>query len=229
MANKAQSNIKYKKGYGEHFKAVRKKHGLSAKQIQDMLGISYATVSDIENERRVPTIEQLQLYHDAFHVSFDYLIGEIDEEDMNEHEVCQLTGLTPKALKEIIKCNAQRCTRNFGSKITEEYRFINALNYLLESENFFNFIQPLSCVYKYCRPQLHINEDVEKFDFLPENVSVKEANNLMAKIDEYCYENRCELVSTDELARLKLSDAQFALLVIFDRLIRESFDEDLED
>lgn len=173
-----------------------------------------------------PDINALAEIAKGYNVSTDYLLGltDVKTSDTDIKAICDYTGLSEKAVKEIIKLNMHRSQTTEGSGMTETYRFINAFNYLLENDNFYYFIQPLSCVFRYCKPQYDIDEDYKMFDF-----NVDDPISLMCEIENYCNVNRIEIVSKSELAELKLSYAQNALLGIFQELIDDSFGTDEYD
>ena len=57
------------------------------------------------------------------------------------------------------------------------------------------------------------------------DLSTDELNVFFAKMEEYCKDNDCEIISKADLAELKLSYAQNSLLAIFQELIDKSFSE----
>lgn len=136
MANKAQANLKYYKGYGKNFKSLREMHQVDGKictvrQLSEIfsqngIGISYSTISDIENERREPTVEQVQIYHDFFKVPLDYLTGESESKSKELVEIEWFTGLSDKSL---LKINKMARNRHFDWSI-------DVLNELIENEKF---------------------------------------------------------------------------------------------
>lgn len=207
-----------KRNLPDRYTDLRVEKGISQTELAKELDCNKQYISLIEKGDRDLSITMLERYADFFNVSTDYLLGRTDikSTDTTVQSICEYTGLSEKALNEIIKCNRHISTNNFKSVVTEEYKFINALNYLLESDDFYAFIQPLACVYKYCRPQLIFNDEEKPLD-------VDELNEISAKIDEYCYQNYCKLVSYQELAELKLSYSQSALFAIFYELIQDTF------
>lgn len=111
MGNKAQLNFDYHTGYGDNFKAIREAFLIEGKpctvrQLSERISISYSTISNIENEERYPTIEQLQKYHDFFGVSYDFLImGENSLQRIELIDICRFTGLNKKAIEKLCKLN----------------------------------------------------------------------------------------------------------------------------
>jgi|GEM_PF-2137131 len=101
MANKKQPNLEYQLGYNVNFRTLRENKGLTQKQLADELHIVHSTISDIEKGKNTPTIEQLQLYHDYFKVSYDYLLGYTNVTDVEMSKMSEYTGLTEKALEKL--------------------------------------------------------------------------------------------------------------------------------
>lgn len=212
-----------KKQIGQRINSLLAIRGIKQKELAKYLGVTDNTISYFCKGVRTPNTEQIIKIADFLNTSTDYLLcrNEVISSDINIKSICEYTGLSEKALNEIKKCNRHISAGYFDGAVSEEYEFIDALNYLLESDNFYGFIQPLSCVYKYCKPNLKIDNEKEL-------LCTDEINEFVAKIDEFCYKNNCKLVSNQELAELKLSYAQAALLVIFDELIHNTF-QDEED
>ena len=73
--NKKQSNLEYVKGvYGKNYANLRKKEYNSKKdytvrELADKLFISASTISAIEKETRLPTVDQVLIYKKFFGVS----------------------------------------------------------------------------------------------------------------------------------------------------------------
>ena len=65
--------------FGENLKMLRKKAGLTQKQLAERLWISKATVSYYEQSLRCPSPEILIKLSNIFHVSTDYLLGMEDK------------------------------------------------------------------------------------------------------------------------------------------------------
>lgn len=225
MANRPQAKLKFYEGYGENFKKLREEAGLTLAELGKQINYSDKAISMIETEGRQPTIEQLNIYSEKFNVSLDYLTGRTTAARADIQMICEYTGLSVKAVKEVIKLNRRNNVSAYGSGIAEIYQFINALNFLLESENFYYFIQPLSCVFRYCKPSYIIDDDKVKSNGFYD-MNEDELNRFCSKMEAYCMESNSEIVSKSELAELKLSYAQNALMGIFQELIDQSFGTD---
>lgn len=58
---------------------LRKRRGLSQKELGEAVGLSHKAISTIESGVRSTTIEKLILLADFFQVSTDYLLGRKDD------------------------------------------------------------------------------------------------------------------------------------------------------
>lgn len=58
---------------------LRKRRGLSQKELGEAVGLSHKAISTIESGARSTTIEKLVLLADFFQVSTDYLLGRKDD------------------------------------------------------------------------------------------------------------------------------------------------------
>ena len=58
---------------------LRKRCGLSQKELGEAVGLSHKAISTIESGARSTTIEKLVLLADFFQVSTDYLLGRKDD------------------------------------------------------------------------------------------------------------------------------------------------------
>ena len=65
--------------FGERVYLLRKKAGLSQKQLGEVLGLSNKVICTMEGGSRETTIEKLVLLAEYFHVSADYLLGITDD------------------------------------------------------------------------------------------------------------------------------------------------------
>lgn len=63
------------KVFSERLKELRLEENLSAKQLGEILEVSDSTIIRWENEKRIPSIEQLYKIAVYFKVSAGYLIG----------------------------------------------------------------------------------------------------------------------------------------------------------
>ena len=92
MANKPRKDLRFYKGYGINYAKLRQKlynekKDYSVRELAAEIGIFYATISKIESETVIPTVEQVYMYKDFFNVSLDYLTGiTVDKFDIEEKE-----------------------------------------------------------------------------------------------------------------------------------------------
>lgn len=102
--NKKQSNLEYKKGYGDNYANLRKTEyngkgkNFTVRELEKLIGVSYTAINLIEKEKREPTVEQVLAYKHFFGVSLDYLTGESNATRVEMTEICKVTGLTEKAV-----------------------------------------------------------------------------------------------------------------------------------
>lgn len=65
--------------YGERIAALREKHSLTQEGLSNKLGITRASLSHYENNRREPDYDTIVSIANLFNVSIDYLIGRTDD------------------------------------------------------------------------------------------------------------------------------------------------------
>ncbi|MCS7463906.1 helix-turn-helix domain-containing protein [Paenibacillus doosanensis] len=65
--------------YGERIASLREKHSLTQEGLSSKLGITRASLSHYENNRREPDYETIVSIANLFNVSIDYLIGRTDD------------------------------------------------------------------------------------------------------------------------------------------------------
>ena len=147
MANKKQPNLEYQLGYNDNFRKLREKEGLTQKQLAGKLNIVHSTISDIEKGKKTPTIEQLQLYHDYFKVSYDYLLGYTNVTDVEMSKMSEFTGLSEKALKNINALHKQTvCPYHVDRpyNTNEAGRLSYILSRIIENSEFIELIQDIN-------------------------------------------------------------------------------------
>ncbi len=139
MANKSQINLTYIPGFGANYANLRKKdynhkQDYTIRELAKLLNISYPTISNIEKEKRTPTVEQVYLYKNYFkehcnlEISLDYLTGESTCLQLAMSDICKTLGLTEEAAKAIIslrsneesKMNIMDIIAEFANEIKEE-------------------------------------------------------------------------------------------------------------
>lgn len=67
--------------FGQIFRQLRIKKGLSQREIAKVLGYSVSAISMYEHDRRQPDFYATERIADFFEVSIDYLYGRVDEEN----------------------------------------------------------------------------------------------------------------------------------------------------
>ena len=71
--------MEYTQIFSQRICELRKKSGLSQKELGQAVGLSHKAISTIESGSRSTTFEKLILLAEYFHVSTDYLLGRSDE------------------------------------------------------------------------------------------------------------------------------------------------------
>ena len=70
--------------FAERVKLLRQQKNIKQSELGEIVGLTYAAISDIERGRRTTTIEKLVALADYFEVSVDYLVGRTDNPEINE-------------------------------------------------------------------------------------------------------------------------------------------------
>lgn len=65
--------------YLNRLKQLRKERRLTIRQLEEKVGINYATISRLESEDRPFTLDHLTRLSQFFDCSFDYILGKTDE------------------------------------------------------------------------------------------------------------------------------------------------------
>ncbi|MCI9576587.1 MAG: helix-turn-helix transcriptional regulator [Clostridiales bacterium] len=60
---------------GEKLKYIRELRGMGQKEVSELTGISYKTISNYENDRSEPDVEKLALLCQVYNVSADFFIS----------------------------------------------------------------------------------------------------------------------------------------------------------
>lgn len=97
--------------FRERFTSLRKQSGLSIADLSNKTGISETGLRNYESkkENRMPRVFELIEIATTFNVSSDYLLGlsDVRSRDTNMQAVCEFTGLSEKAVKNITLINEQ--------------------------------------------------------------------------------------------------------------------------
>ncbi|WP_201319226.1 helix-turn-helix domain-containing protein [Paenibacillus sp. EPM92] len=65
--------------YGERIASLREKHAMTQEELSNKLGITRASLSHYENNRRAPDYDTITNIAGFFNVSIDYLLGRTDD------------------------------------------------------------------------------------------------------------------------------------------------------
>ena len=120
--NKPQSNLEYTKGYGKNYANLRKKEynnfkDFSVRELSKEINIAPSTISQIENEKREPTVEQVMIYKHFFNVSLDYLVGETKIANAVLQAFCEFTGLSEDTVLKLRDCGKYEGGSNILNKL----------------------------------------------------------------------------------------------------------------
>jgi transcriptional regulator with XRE-family HTH domain len=87
--------------FAARIKELRSERGFNQGEFADFVGVSRGAMSYYEQEARTPDIGVLRMICEKCGVSADYMTGLIPDRDREVSDVCQLTGLHPKAAKRL--------------------------------------------------------------------------------------------------------------------------------
>ena len=68
-----------KKDFGQRLRQLRKDHNEYQDTLANLLDVSTAQISEMENGKQTTTLEKLVLICEHYHVSSDYLLGLSDK------------------------------------------------------------------------------------------------------------------------------------------------------
>lgn len=92
---------------GNRIRELRKERKLTMKQLGDALGLAESTISQYENEKRIPDIKTWAKLSDFFHVSTDYLLGNVSDPFFyldNDRILREINSYSDDPEQEDIKC-----------------------------------------------------------------------------------------------------------------------------
>lgn len=87
--------------FAERIKELRTERGMNQGQFADFVGVSRGAMSYYEQEARTPDIGVLRQICERCGVSADYMTGLIPDRNRETSDVCQQTGLHPKAARRL--------------------------------------------------------------------------------------------------------------------------------
>ena len=85
---------------------LREERGLTQDKVEELSGISFRTISDAENGKKIMNPENLIKFCNAFDVSLDYLLTgkwTVRETELINMKISELSGKQYEALKNIIE------------------------------------------------------------------------------------------------------------------------------
>ncbi len=118
----------------------RKKKGWSQEKLAEAVGKETSTVSTWEQHRAIPPFDVMVKLSQLFDCDLDYLTGRIDKETHALKTACEVTGLSPTAIKKI------------KGKVSS-----NALTHLIESHGFIKLMTAYSAFLDLLGKMKHID------------------------------------------------------------------------
>lgn len=208
MANKPQVNLKFIKGYGENFKKLRETKGLTQNQLYNEIHISDKSISLIEKEQRVPTIEQINIYCEYFNVSLDYLTGRTKIANPTNQMISDYTGLSDKAIDTLIEFKEENKATWYGdtiNSILENIHFCSIVIELTHLATSHNLDQKID-QFKYLVTKKEILETIlnKQFSLMIDSI-VKEYEPRK----ENAWYRMCYELALGEYQKGKLTDEQY--------------------
>jgi transcriptional regulator with XRE-family HTH domain len=148
MGNKAQANLKYKTGYGRNYANLRKeefnkKRDFTVRELAEFISISYPTISNIETEKRFPTIEQVYLYKNFFKdfcgmdISLDYLVGETAVISPSLNGICNYLHISESAANSILDITDMQTDHIFEKSYDDIY---SSFKQAIENAEIFDYL-----------------------------------------------------------------------------------------
>lgn len=92
----------------DNLKALRKKHGLSQKELAEAMGISDRTISTWENDNSAPSIKDLVKLVELYDIDLDDFLcvtrktPDKTKEERNEEFIAQFRALSPKRQRALL-------------------------------------------------------------------------------------------------------------------------------
>lgn len=170
--NKKYPNI------GTRFRALREeldtiKHDCTQDELSKIIHISKPQISELENGKRLPSINELKMYHRHFNVPMEYLLGEVDCRDYKYLKKSAQTGLSDKTIKRL--------------KILKESvpNYNHILNYLIESNHLGKLLHVLHnyFFFEFNYPQMYRITGGEMAN-ISINVGDLDFGNYMLRVDD---------------------------------------------
>lgn len=179
MENKTCSEI-----FSERLAELRQQHNETSRDLARALDVSFSAISNYQLGKRTPDIIFLQKVARHYNVSADYLLGLSDvkstEQDMKI--ACEVTGLSEKAIENIIKNIKGNSINFYGSDYV--YNFVNNEGYCCSREK---LIENGNKLFDIQRKAISLFLESDTFTALTECIYVinELANNMIEDFEVY--------------------------------------------
>lgn len=137
---------------------------ITQEQLANYAQVSRQSISKYANGETCPNSDQLKAIAEYLNVSADYLLGNtnIKSADVTFKKICEITGLTEKALESIEKYSKNIPWRCDWLEPSEQPTSISVeINPILESSQFYEFAKLLSA-FKYSLNYYKVNPCLER-------------------------------------------------------------------
>ena len=144
-------------GYGDRklynrFRELRVQHGETQESLAEKLGVNPQAVKAWEKHKggSDPKLKNLLAMCDLYNCDLDYLVGRIEKKTHDIQTVCEITGLSEKAVEKITSVKPYH---DFSDLLPTDYREVDGKNVLTEEgrekvrkkkKHFSRIITPLS-------------------------------------------------------------------------------------
>lgn len=136
------NNINDKETFGERIRSARKRKNISQLELSSILGCNRSTISQWERGENTIEIPTLCKLCNALDIDIFYLFGEIEEDNLNIHNMRKYTGLTEEAISTLYEwnnCNDQRKRwSSIMSKVIDDPRLHDIMLYLCSAKYIFD-------------------------------------------------------------------------------------------
>ena len=125
--------------FAKRIKELRKKHGMTQRQLADLLYIDCSTVTKWETGKANPDFEKQKKLASLFNVSVDYLLGLTEDEpkvDLNQMTAKEILAYAEKQNEttyDILGYDGENATRTTLTK--DEYEKVLGIIEVLRKEN----------------------------------------------------------------------------------------------
>ena len=119
--------------YGDRIAYLREQNNLTQQQLADKIGVTRASLSHYEKNRREPDYETLQKLADFFEVSVDYLLGRTDKPTASGSPRPELTDKDEKDVAKRLQKFKEEIEKTDGLAFSGEPLSEEAKESLIES------------------------------------------------------------------------------------------------